>query len=364
MSDIIDLSYNPITKKQKALIVRELLDGGITQKELADKYNMSEITVGNWVKKYLTKEERLEIIQKREMQAALERSIVLKELLECKLSRKEIAEKYNISIFTIGNWVKKYLTEEQKELIRKKSIPEKLPERDNLAKIKKYEEQYIRLENGVVDKQNESIKRFYIDTLKIGNGIELDESSAQNEFMKLIEFISTDKFYKQYGREFTIVDMYLTTNLQVKDLFDSKYDFLDKEVSHLLYKFVIDQLQNIDNTFIRDHLNTQKRSLVCRFMRPVDNEMKDIIDCRFFLFKKMPATETDIIRAYETLLDLNQKYGVKYDDVSLYIILREVINENIDSFYELGEKYKKELDIHSHVQQRCIPLLTRREKNR
>jgi transposase-like protein len=364
MANNIEINFVPLTKEDRASIARELLTDNITQKELAEKYNISDFTLRNWVKKYLTEEEKLQIIRKREDAATKIRTAVLTDVLDCTLSRKEISKKHDVSEDLIGQWVRKYLTKEQKELIKSKKNAPVVVERDNLAKIRRCEKEYSRIDTGAhISPKNDKIRKFYIETLKIGNGLELDKYDAQAEFIKLIEFISTDKFYKEYGREYTIVDMYLTTNLQIKDLFDPKYDFLDKEVSQLIYEFVKNQLVNIENTYLRDCNVTNKRHLVCRFMRPVDNEMKDIIDRRFFLFKKMSANETDVLRAYETLKDLNQKYGVKYDDISLYIILREIINENIDSFYELGEKYKSELDMKSHVQIRCIPLLTRREKN-
>ena len=288
---------------------------------------------------------------------------IVHELLESNITKRALAKKHEVSEYAINAWIEAYLTKEERELLKKNKNVALPKVRNNLAKIQECEKIFSRLDTQHCVAKNDSIRKFYIETLKIGNGIELDKQNAQSEFMKLIEFISTDKFYKEYGREYSIVDMYLTTNLQIKDLFDNNYDFLDKEVSQLLYDFVKNQLLNIDNTYLRSYENANKRRLVCRFMRPVDSEIKDITDRRFFLFRKMQATEEDVIRAYETLLDLNQKYGVKYDDISLYIILREIINNNINSFYELAEKYKNELDIHSHVRVRCIPLLTRREKN-
>ena len=49
--------------------------------------------------------------------------------------------------------------------------------------------------------------------------------------------------------------------------------------------------------------------------------------------------------------------------MSLYAILFAYLNGDIDSFYTIGEKYKKELDQRTTVRVRCIPTLTRRESN-
>lgn len=292
------------------------------------------------------------------------RNEIVHELISGTVTQRELAEKYGVSHYTIRNWVKEFLTDEEIELIKKNKLAAIPVERNNLAKIRKCEEEYSRASVHAGHSSNDKIKKFYTEFLKIGTGVDLSPKDARRNINKLLKFITTDDFYNEYGRKYNLVDMYLTTNLQVKDLLETYYDYMDDEEYLTIYNFIIDQLVHIDNTYLRGYKTTSRRHLSCRFEKPVEHDIKDIMERKFLFFRKIVATELDVEKAYETLVDLNQKYGVKYDDVSLYIILREYINENIDSFYELGEKYKKELDLHSHVQVRCIPLLTRREKNK
>ena len=286
------------------------------------------------------------------------RSEIVHELLDGTTTHRDLAAKYGVSTYTIRNWIKEI------ETIKKNKEAAKPAERNNLEKIRRCEREFSRADVHAGHSANDKIKKFYSEFLKIGEGVDLQPKYARKEINKLLRFISTDDFYNEYGRKYNLVDMYLTTNLQVKDLFENYYDYMDDEEYLKIYNFVIEQLKLIDNTYLRGYNVASRRHLSCRFERPVEQDIKDIMERKFLFFRKMIATEVDVQKAYETLVDLNKKYGVKYDDVSLYIVLREYINGNIDSFYELGEKYKKELDIHSHVQVRCISLLTRREKNK
>lgn len=103
--------------------------------------------------------------------------------------------------------------------------------------------------------------------------------------------------------------------------------------------------------------------LASRFFQPAQVGIDRITSLKLLNYVPLDVSLYDAQKAHEILLDLNEKYGVKYDDISLYTILRSVLNNEIDSYYKVAEDYKRELDMYTHVQKRCIPLLTRRERN-
>jgi len=315
----------------------------------------------NYNKESYTKAKNTSIEQRKEL---------VHLILEGKASRKDIAN-MGYSDYIVKKWIQEYLTPEEIELIKRRKEEAKKAQEDakkNIPladKIKKAEEEFNRYGYKIETKKYDQIFRFFKEELKIGDGIGLSLKQARIEINKLLQFITTDTFYKTYGRNYTIVDMYLTTNLQIKDLLITYYDLMLDEEYLPIYHFIVEQLKGIDNKCSNTYLNASRNVLSSRFEKPANKQIEDIISTRFFMFRKLNATEMDAQMAREILLDLNRTFGVKYDDVSLFIILREyIINPgNIYSFYEIGEKYKNELDLISHVEVNDITILTRRRIN-
>ena len=243
-------------------------------------------------------------------------------------------------------------------------------EKFNMSTNLKYNMNYIKMcedfyssNNGVTKGM---IHKFYKDYLKIGEGKQLTfYIDIRNNLLKLSNLINSEEFKLKYGHEFNIVDMYLTTNLQVRDLFENYTTYINGSTMKEFLLFVKKNLMEVDNIYSCRNLYKSGSKMVysARFFRPTKKGIDKILDLNFINYNSLDASLDDVNKAHEILLDLNQKYGVKYDDISLYIILRSYLNGEIESYYKLAEENKEELDKHSHVQKRCIPLLTRREKN-
>lgn len=237
---------------------------------------------------------------------------------------------------------------------------------------RKYNLSYIRMceETYSINKTSKSIiHKFYREYLKIGDGNILSDAEAWVEVRKLFDLAYGNAFKEKYNRDFNIVDMYLTTNFQVKDLLEN-YQEICKYTSPFNIEFIKKSLKEVDNAYsskgfgTSNNIPTSRLTFSSRFYRPSQKGIKQICELNFTNYNPIVnASLEDVNEAHKILLDLNEKYGVKYDDVSLYIILKSYLNNEIDSYYQIAEEYKNELDKHSHVQKRCIPLLTRREKN-
>lgn len=294
---------------------------------------------------------------------------------------------YGVSSETLKKWLDKYRNGERKQRNHTRKVKEvtqvkkekkqktvisiaKMP--NNFEKIALSEDLYT---NGALVKHNSSQERaiinFYQEKLNIGGGLSLDTpflggsiTTIRNEIIKLYNFITTDEFKNKYGRDYTLVDMYLTTNLSIKDLCYDYLRYMNNEERGTILTFIQNQLKLVDNEKINNHKIDSKNTLYSRFSSPVRKKLNDIVNLHFVTYRKIDgATEDDAMDAYEHLLKLNEMYGVKYDEISLHIILREFMNGNIQSFYDVAEDYKEELDKVSHVVVRCEPILTRREKN-
>ena len=160
MENNIEINLVQLTSKDKEAITRELINSNITRKELRKKYNISETQLKSWVKKYLTKEEREQIIKRREENALKLRLSALEDVLNGELSINEISTKYNVSEELIKRWCIKYLTAEQKDLIKAKKKAAVVVERDNLAKIRRCEKEYSRIDTGAhVSPKNDKIRK-------------------------------------------------------------------------------------------------------------------------------------------------------------------------------------------------------------
>ena len=231
----------------------------------------------------------------------------------------------------------------------------------NLAALKEYEQKYVTS----MSYARYIIRKIYKDELHVGKGYNLAENEAKNELQKLRSFLMTDEFEKKYNRKFNIVDLYLTTNLQVCDFYEDYAIYIDEDFMIKLVSFIKNTIRDVDNqSGLRIVTNVPSKMLLSsRFTQPSQVGIDRITNLKLLNYVPINATIDDAKKAHEILLDLNDKYGVKYDDICLYIILRSVLNNEIDSYYTVAEDFKKELDEHTHVQKRCIPLLTRRERN-
>ena len=224
-----------------------------------------------------------------------------------------------------------------------------------------YEEKYA---TSMVATKNR-IRKIYKEELQVGQGHGFNKRVATKEIKKLFTFLTTDEFEKKYGRVFNIVDLYLTTNLQVSDILENYEHCMSTDEMITFVSFIKSTIKEIDKnvSFQVTTNRVNKMFLASRFFQPAQVGIDRITSLRLLNYVPLDVSLYDAQKAYEILLDLNEKYGVKYDDISLYTILRSVLNNEIDSYYKVAEDYKRELDMYTHVQKRCIPLLTRRERN-
>lgn len=228
--------------------------------------------------------------------------------------------------------------------------------------IREYEDRYNPVcYNGT--KENLKIKNYFKDQLKIADNIKLDDDAARKELDKFFEFINSPEFMEEYGRPYNFVDIYLTTNLTMKGLCIDYVHLMSVEEIKALEEFIKDGLSKIDNKSVLCSNLRSKENMYLRFTRPAEKRIYNLLNLNQLLFSKVNASKEDMATSYQILLDLNEKYGVKYDEISYHIVVRSYLNNEIDSYYKLGEKYKKDLDEKTHVQVRCIPTLTRRENN-
>lgn len=269
-----------------------------------------------------------------------------------------VARKYNISNTSVSNWVKKDQNKELYEfLLKVESLQEETDETD---KIFEYEDKFSPF------KVNRKINLFYSDELKIGDNINLDEETTRNELKKLRSLINSYDFKRTYGRYFDIVDLYLTTNLSIKTICIDSEELIGTVESKLLLYFLQGQVMKVDNNDIFINFRSSRSNTYIRYTRPAEKRIYDLLNQKFLLFNKpegVTYTKEDIYMAFQYLHDLNLNYGVKYDEISFYTILNTYKKGLINTYYEVAEKYKNELDKHTHVHVRENPILTRRENN-
>lgn len=286
-----------------------------------------------------------------------------------------IALDYHIPEDTLYNWLREYTNYFETKKIAKKqvSVPKKETKkvntekdtRVNLEKLFLYDDIYT---NTHYKKQDQEIRDFYTNTLKVADGINLDEQSAKKELDKLYELITTDSFENRYGRKFTLVDMYLTTNLGVNDLIKNYYGYMNNDQRKVFLRFISRQIKSVDNAKVNNHDTLSKLTISRRFSIPVEKNINKLINLDTVKYNSIDATTEDAADAYSYLTELNSKYGVKYDDISLYIIFREYMEAKKQGLYprvfdKVAVDYKDELDKLSHVVDRsiCSRVLTRRE---
>lgn len=269
-----------------------------------------------------------------------------------------VARKYNISNTSVKNWVRKDQNNELFEFLLK--VESSQEETDETDKIFEYEDKFNPF------KVNRKINLFYSDELKIGDNINLDEETTRNELKKLRSLINSYDFKRTYGRNFDIVDLYLTTNLSIKTICIDSEELIGTVESKLLLYFLQGQVMKVDNNDIFINFRSSRSNTYIRYTRPAEKRIYDLLNQKFLLYNKpedVTYTKEDIYMAFQYLHDLNLNYGVKYDEISFYTILITYKKGLINTYYEVAEKYKNELDEHTHVHVRENPILTRRENN-
>lgn len=302
----------------------------------------------------------------------LDRKFELKE----KAAMVGIELDYHVTRSTVYGWLDKYFPNYNKVVVKNKKKVEKVSkkqpivkhDRDNLEKLFYYDEVYTENKDKTKDIE---IRKFYTNVLKVADGINLDKENAIKELKKLYELLTTDTFRKRYGRDFTLVDMYLTTNLSINDLLKNYYGYMDNAQRNAFLEFIAKQIKLVDNPQYRNHDILSKLTISRRFSAPVKKNINKIINLDTIKYNGISATVDEAADAYSYFEELNSKYGVKYDDVSFHIIFREYINAkrndlNPRVFDSVAKDYKDELDKLSHVVDRskCSRVLTRREINK
>ena len=265
-----------------------------------------------------------------------------------------LAKKYGVSTDLIFIFCK-YDKEGKLDEYLERRIKNQVKLLDGLPKLRKYECEYSPF------KTKPQINKFYAETLKIGDNINLSSNAARREINRLMGFLNLDTFKKEYGRDFNIVDLYLTTNLSIKGLCETYQGYMTVIEAKQILNFLHRQLMRVDNLNLFYTYMYSASTTYYRFTRPSEKRIIQILNQQFFSSNKIDATKEEIEKAYQILLDLNEKYGVKYDEVSFYAIIDVVKAGLEDTFYQIGDKYKDKLDQRTEVRVRCIPTLTRRE---
>ncbi|MBR5662675.1 MAG: hypothetical protein IKX00_03355 [Bacilli bacterium] len=308
---------------------------------------------------------------------------ICEDFLERKYELKEkgaiegIELDYHITREAVYGWLQIYFPDyktmakkpkEVKKVVKKETVQTVKYDKNNLEKLFYYDEVYT--ENKDKSKDIE-IRKFYTNVLKVADGVNLDEEDAKKELDKLFELLTTDTFKTRYGRDFTLVDMYLTTNLSINDLLKNYYGYMDNVQRNAFLEFIAKQIKLVDNPQYRNHDILSKLTISRRFSAPVKKNINKIINLDSIKYNGINATTEDAVDAYLYFEELNSKYGVKYDDISFHIVFREYMNAKKNNIYPkvfdaVAIDYKDELDKLSHVVDRskCSRVLTRREKNK
>ena len=177
-----------------------------------------------------------------------------------------------------------------------------------------------------------------------------------------LPFLNDLKFHKH--KPFSIIDMYLITNVQMED-FASVCDLgiEDKEKVVGLYRWFKNSYSSMYKQ--RDYMASRlsMENALKKFSAPSAHLIKGFMDGSFGDYAYTTHTKEEAIKAYETLLDLNKKYGVKVDQFTYLAMLNSVVLGEEQIYYKVGRYHKPYLDKTSHVQVESSPMFTRRIKN-
>jgi len=242
-------------------------------------------------------------------------------------------------------------------------------ERDTLILNRKLllelEDLYTKYKSTNNNSTKTDISYIYSERLGIGKSPNIDKKAKLEDIKRVYNYITTDEFINKYGREFTIADLYLTSNLQVEDLVKIENGLINKD-EYLKFKlFLTKSLSNIFTSNMHAFNTTLSiKAILSKFYSPAQNKINDMKKQNFSDYYNINASFLDVAYASDIMTELNETYGLKVDDISFYLILESVVSKNENSYFEVAEDHKELLDKYTHVAVRCIPQLTRREINK
>jgi len=229
----------------------------------------------------------------------------------------------------------------------------KLPE-ENISYIEKYA---IKINDSQV---KSAIYKLYNELYKVGTSMNLDECQFNQELFKLYNFITCGKFEKEFGRKYDVIDMYLTTNLQIVDLINISGKNYDIEKIKVIKAWLAKQYSLISNI---SGNKTSKNARLNLINFPACYHIKHLKQMDFKFYSPNKYSIEDVEEAEKILLDLNNNYGVKYDVLSLARLVDSYKQENDLSYYSVAGKYFEEVAACSYVDNRsCNPTFVRRYK--
>ena len=239
---------------------------------------------------------------------------------------------------------------------------------DVVAKRHTLTDEEIEYIDGIYDATSDTnktlINKIYKDVYGVGKTIGVNNSTLKRDFEKLYEYIFEGKYEEKYHKPFTIIDLYLVTNIQVED-FSSicSLGINNKEKVVALYKWFKDSYSSMfkDGEHMQESLSLN--NVVRKYSCPSGYVIKELMSDSFGEYTCINHTNEDTIKAYETLLDLNKKYGVKVDQFTFLAMLSSVVRGEEQIYYKVGRYHKPYLDKTSHIQIESSPMFTRRVKN-
>ena len=223
---------------------------------------------------------------------------------------------------------------------------------------------YFDLEYETQDKETKCrIRKALSKCYSIGESIGLTDKELVNEFKNLYYFIIDSRSSNYTGKPFDIVDMYLTTNIQIEDFKQLFKINLPKEMMTVISRWFKDIYTGMFERNYKNPLFDSSLNIIYEINKPSVHIVKSFTNNSFGLYTPLDHNEKDLEKAHHVLCNLNKKYGVKYDHFTFMAVLRAVIWGEEGSYYNLGDKFKTELDKISHIVVKSEPSLTRRERN-
>ncbi|MCR5787560.1 MAG: hypothetical protein K6G37_00485 [Bacilli bacterium] len=180
-----------------------------------------------------------------------------------------------------------------------------------------------------------------------GKSIGLNEVDLQKEYMNLYSFISSDEFEKEYGHKYSIVDMYLTTNLQLDDILNVSNVCKDTQVAMTISVWFKYELSPLIPYGVHNVGKQSANNLHARAIAPVNGYIN-----------KMKRDETQsneyIDLTISMLESFEYRYGVEFNLATLtklHELLYEYDPKELkDSFDEIGNRFKDILDQKSFIE--------------
>lgn len=207
---------------------------------------------------------------------------------------------------------------------------------------------------------NAAILKLYTEIYHVGESMHFDKKELIKELDKLVNFITSSDFEETFGRKYDIVDMYLTTNLQVIDVIDINASNYDINKLKVIKHWMSDQFSLICRTGNNGTSRNQKLALI---NYPATHQIAHFKKLDYKMYADKKYNKEDVEKAEEILLDLNRLYGVKYDILSLSHIVNSYKENNDLSYYDVADEYYDEVISNTYVDlNKDNPTFTRRYK--